>query len=121
MVLFIAYPSVSVKILRLFRCREVEGTYYLVADMRLECFTPEWWGYGIYGIVMVAVYVVGLPALILSVLYKNKATLFGPHSEDTMSRYDRQRPRGLSWDPIAAVFGLCAQAVWDDNAVRTCC
>ena len=49
MVLFIAYPSVSVKIFKLFRCREVEGHYWLVADMRLQCFTSTWTAYAIYG------------------------------------------------------------------------
>ena len=45
MVLFIAYPSVSVKILRLFNCREVNGLYWLTVDLRLQCFTKEWLGY----------------------------------------------------------------------------
>ena len=43
MVLFIAYPSVSIKIFRLFNCRKVDGHYWIAADMRLRCFTKQWW------------------------------------------------------------------------------
>jgi hypothetical protein len=42
MVLFIAYPSVSIKIFRLFNCTLVEGRYWIAADMRLECYTSAW-------------------------------------------------------------------------------
>ncbi len=42
MVLFLAYPSVSVKIFRLFNCVRVEGRYYLVADMRQACYDRKW-------------------------------------------------------------------------------
>ena len=41
-VLFISYPSVSIKIVRLFKCRYVSGHYWMVADMRLQCFTRTW-------------------------------------------------------------------------------
>jgi hypothetical protein len=36
MLLFLAYPGVSLKVLRVFKCVDVEGTSYLVADMRLK-------------------------------------------------------------------------------------
>ncbi len=42
MVLFIAYPSVSIKIMRMFNCVKVEDSFYLAVDMRLECFTKQW-------------------------------------------------------------------------------
>ncbi len=40
MLLFLAYPGVSLKVLRVFKCVTVEGTSYLVADMRLKVWTP---------------------------------------------------------------------------------
>jgi hypothetical protein len=36
--------SVSTKILRLFRCEEVEGKYWLSVDIRQQCYTKEWCG-----------------------------------------------------------------------------
>ena len=66
---------------------QVGTTYYLFDDMRLQCYTTEWTAYAIYAIVMIAVYVVGLPALILFLVFKNRATLFGPKSSRTMRQY----------------------------------
>ena len=36
--------GVSLKIMRLFRCESIEGTAWLAADMRLQCYTGEWFG-----------------------------------------------------------------------------
>ena len=36
--------GVSLKIMRLFRCEAIEGTFWLAADMRLQCYTSEWVG-----------------------------------------------------------------------------
>ena len=44
MLLFIAYPGVALKVMQMFSCRHIDGTYWLVADMRLQCFTSEWAG-----------------------------------------------------------------------------
>jgi hypothetical protein len=86
MVLFVAYPSVSVKIFRLFQCREVDGLYWLAVDMRLQCYTSEWTGYAIYGGVMLIVYVIGLPFGTFVLLYRKRHSLFGPGSEETLRR-----------------------------------
>ena len=39
--------GVSLKIMRMFRCVEVEGVSWLAADMRLQCYTSEWIAYGL--------------------------------------------------------------------------
>ena len=44
MLLFVAYPGVALKIMRMFKCRLIEGQYWLEADMRLLCYTGEWAG-----------------------------------------------------------------------------
>jgi hypothetical protein len=87
MILFIAYPSVSQKILRTFRCRLVEGRYYLAADMRLQCYTREWYGYALYAGIMGALYVVGLPLSIAIILVKRRRMLFGDGSAETRRVY----------------------------------
>ena len=38
-------PGVALKVMRMFKCRMIEGRYWLEADMRLECYTGEWAGY----------------------------------------------------------------------------
>jgi hypothetical protein len=77
MLLFIAYPGVSLKVLRLFKCRNIEGEWWLVADMRLRCYDGRWAGFAIYGLFMAAVYVVGLPAAVLWILWRRRHKLFG--------------------------------------------
>jgi hypothetical protein len=98
MVLFVAYPSVSIKIFRMFNCVAVEGRYWMAADLRLQCYTQRWYGYALYALIMAVVYVVGLPLATLLILLRHKSTLFGPGSESTMKRYgflyDRYRVRG---------------------------
>ncbi len=39
LVMFLAYPGVSLKVLRVFQCREIDGVSYLEADMRLQVRT----------------------------------------------------------------------------------
>jgi hypothetical protein len=87
MVLFVAYPFVAQKILRMYRCRFVEGVYYLAADMRLRCFTHEWYGYATYAGVMAVVFVVGFPASILVILVRRRRVLFGDGSAETRRVY----------------------------------
>jgi hypothetical protein len=77
MLLFIAYPGVSLKVLRLFKCRRIEGVWWLVADMRLRCYDGRWAGFAIYGLTMAAVYIVGLPAAVLWILWRRRHKLFG--------------------------------------------
>ena len=38
-------PGVALKVMRVFKCRYIEGQYWLEADMRLQCYTGEWIGY----------------------------------------------------------------------------
>ena len=38
-------PGVALKVMRVFKCRYIEGQYWLEADMRLQCYTSEWAGY----------------------------------------------------------------------------
>jgi hypothetical protein len=77
MLLFIAYPGVSLKVLRLFKCREIEGEWWLAADMRLRCYDGRWAGFAIYGIMMAIVYILGLPASVLWILWRRRHKLFG--------------------------------------------
>lgn len=39
LVMFLAYPGVSIKVLRVFKCRGIDGMSYLEADMRLQVGT----------------------------------------------------------------------------------
>jgi hypothetical protein len=87
MLLFIAYPSVSQKIFRLYQCDNVEGVSYLVSDMRVRCYTREWFAYALYAGVMCALYVIGFPLSIAIILVRRRRVLFGEGSAETRRVY----------------------------------
>ena len=82
--LFVAYPGISLMIMRTFKCVEVEGEWWLVADMRLQCYTGQWWSYATYAAVMAALYTAGLPVAILVILWKLRNRL---EDDDTEEKY----------------------------------
>ncbi|KAG5179385.1 hypothetical protein JKP88DRAFT_247399 [Tribonema minus] len=64
---FLVYSGVSLTIFQTFACDNLEydgpdGTWYLRADYRIQCRTPEHAAYGIYAAVMLLVYPLGIPA-----------------------------------------------------------
>ncbi len=71
---------------QVFNCRDVNGVWYLVADMRQECYTGEWVAIAAYALVMIAVYVVGLPLAVLVILYRNRTHLFGDPALDDQAK-----------------------------------
>jgi hypothetical protein len=79
--LFVAYPGVSLKIMRLFKCRKIDDMWWLAADMRLRCYDGRWAGYAVYGVVMSALYVFGLPVAVLWILWRRRHKLYGDTSD----------------------------------------
>ena len=70
-----ADPGVSLKIFKTFKCIEVEGTWWLVADMRLQCYDGAWWGYAVYAGVMGGLFTAGLPITITLILWRHRQVL----------------------------------------------
>ena len=64
--------------MKTFKCVEVEGDSWLVADMRLQCYRGDWYGYALYAFVMGLLFTAGLPAVILVILLKNRMRLSRP-------------------------------------------
>ena len=59
---FLLYPGLSVRLFSWFKCHEVDGTFYLVADYRIKCFEGDWTGYYLPIVLLfIGVYVVGVP------------------------------------------------------------
>ena len=76
MFLFVVYGPVSLLLMRMFDCVDVAGTSWLAADYRLACYDAEWSGYAVYAIVMMVLFVAGLPLTILGILVRNRGMLF---------------------------------------------
>ena len=70
-----AYPTVSIKVVELFGCHDVEGTYYVRADYSLDCYTPEWTAMAVYASVFLVTYVVGFPVFVGATLWSYRHRL----------------------------------------------
>ena len=44
-VVFLLCVGVALKVMSMFSCRNIDGQYWLVADMRLRCYDAEWTRY----------------------------------------------------------------------------
>ena len=73
--LLFAYPVVSVKVVELFGCHNVEGTYYLRADYSLQCYTSEWTAMAAYASAFLVTYVVGFPLFVGTKLWSYRHAL----------------------------------------------
>merc|ERR1711916_308492 len=73
--IFFTLPSVTSTVLEVFACREVDGTMYLLADMTQECYTDSHVRWMIAAGAFFLVYIVGVPAFGLVVLYRKRESL----------------------------------------------
>ena len=107
---------------------QVGNDYYLAIDMRLQCYTGEWTGYAVYGLLIVVVYVIGFPVGIFWLLFKRRHALFGPGSEDNMRKfgflYDAYGPSAWFWETEELIRKLLLTAVAvlldDTNPFQVC-
>ena len=90
--LFLIYPTVSSGTLKVWHCVEVEGEEYLSADFRITCKGPEYELNVILAFVAFLIYVVGIPASLLAILWTHKDHLY--EKEGELPRC----PPGYRWD-----------------------
>jgi hypothetical protein len=69
------YPGLSSKIFRVFKCREVQGRFYLVADYSIECYAGKWWTFALIAVLCILFYIVGIPMGQFYPLWKNRKNL----------------------------------------------
>lgn len=68
---FITYPAIVVKVLEMFDCSVYfEDKQFLFVSPTDQCFSPTYQGYFIWALIMVVVYVVGVPLAALILLIK---------------------------------------------------
>ena len=93
--------------------RNVNDSWTLEADYRLECFDSEWLGYMVYAVLMMFAYPLGVPCAFWVVLYRHKEALH-IDLEAAQKRRDQAHSRLLQcaslWaEPDAATPGLLQQ------------
>ena len=77
LVVFVMYPGVSNSILKLYKCEEIEGNWYLSSDLSIKCYDKFWETYAIIGGIFIFIHILGIPLLFFNILryYKNKGEL----------------------------------------------
>ena len=74
--IFLLYPKVSSSIISLYSCKNVEGTYYLRADMRVICDrNGKWYGYAVSYIPFLIIYPIVVPLILFWSLWKQRNKL----------------------------------------------
>lgn len=76
--ILVLYPLVSVKVLSIFNCMPIDGTWYLIADTTAQCFDSEWGTYALVATAGILLYPVGIPFIIYIILRRNNHKLRQP-------------------------------------------
>ena len=82
------YTGISTRIFRLFKCREVDGKWYLTSGYSYECHSDGWYVYVAFAVVFIILYVVGIPGVQLYLLYRNRRVL---HVREGMTHEEKQQ------------------------------
>ena len=92
------YAGLSTKIFRLFKCKEVQERFYLVADYSVECYVGTWWNYGGVAILCMIIYVIGIPGIQFYVLWQNRHHLHETSALDQQSHRLVKKQFGSLYD-----------------------
>merc|ERR1711871_1278926 len=67
--ILLGYPSICMRVMRIYQCEEVGDKLVLVHDLALECGTPDWQYYTSLSMVATFCYVLGAPLMFWFLLY----------------------------------------------------
>jgi len=84
-IIYLMYPFICSTVLQLFNCREIEGTWFISADVSLVCYDDTYFLYAYVGLAAFAMYVVGIPFVLYLILKHNEDKLWS--DSHTMERY----------------------------------
>lgn len=73
---FLVYPGTTQKMLRIFKCKQILGNWYLESDYRHQCYDGEWFSYAMIAIAGIVVITLGVPAFTYVLLTRNRHKLF---------------------------------------------
>ena len=84
---FLSWPTIVEKTLEVMNCEKVGGTYYLVKDFSVTCYTSTHNTFLVISYFAIVIYGFGIPAFGFYLLYKYRFRLY-----DMQSRYDGSTP-----------------------------
>ena len=71
-ILLIVYPSVSRKILMLYKCVQIGERSYMMWDTQVQCYTNTWYAHSIYALAFGCLYILGVPGMFFGLLYQSR-------------------------------------------------
>jgi hypothetical protein len=71
-ILLIVYPSVSRKILMLYKCIQIGDRSYMMWDTQVQCYTDTWYAHSIYALAFGCLYILGVPGMFFGLLYQSR-------------------------------------------------
>ena len=89
LLLYTVYVGVSTRIFRLFKCEDIQGTWYLTSDYTVTCFEGEWEKSSLTAYLCMVVYVVGIPLGQFLVLHHNRAYIDEAACMDSIEAHRR--------------------------------
>ncbi len=73
--MFAIYPTEASRILNMYICKRVEGSYYLIQDFNVKCYDATWQRFVVPNIICILIYPIGIPVFFAYLLFNNRKTL----------------------------------------------
>lgn len=80
--MFLLYPSLLSQMLGILNCREIHGSYYVVADLSVPCYTPTHRAYQVLASLGIVMYVLGIPAGFLFLMRTRHIPKLAQHKQE---------------------------------------
>jgi len=74
--IYLMYPFLCSTVLQFFKCRQIEDTWVIAADVSLVCYDDKYYTYMYVGAAAFVLYVVGIPLVLYIVLKRNEDKLW---------------------------------------------
>jgi hypothetical protein len=106
--LLVTYPSISRKILMLFKCVEIGKESYMMWDTQISCFSPDWWYNAAYASLFAIIYIVGVPIMFFTMLHSMRMAYV---KENTLE-IESQQSMKLKFLKLAKADSESRQRYW---------
>ena len=118
--LFLIYPSLSSTVLRQFVCLSIDSTQWLLTNLRVQCYTSDWYFYSYVSIPFIVLYPIGIPLFFFVLLASNRHNLHERRVQAQLGFLYASYQHSLWWweilDSVHKLFLTSVLAFTPDNA-----
>ena len=118
--LFLVYPSLSSTVLRQHVCLTIDNTYWLLTNLRVQCYTSDWYYYSYVSIPFIILYPIGIPLFFFMLLASNRKSLMERRVQAQLGFLYASYQRQLWWweilDSINKLFLTSILAFFPNNS-----